>query len=195
MGHATRKPGTSLPLRAFSFPLTSFGLSALCFSFFLSFFFFNLASPHSLWDLSSPTRDQTQAPAVKALSPNHRTTREFPALCFSFPSQCIPPTSPLSSFILIPSLSFSLSLSFSSEKASLTYGAAIILLLQSKGRLNCSALTINSDLDVKGEDERTEEEKTELGPEFSPHGALGRARKVIPLAPEMKPACHSWWRK
>ena len=35
-----------------------------------------------LWDLGSPTRDWTQATAVKAskaLSPNHRTTRELPA--------------------------------------------------------------------------------------------------------------------
>ena len=34
--------------------------------------------PCSLWDLSSPTRDQTQAMAVKAKSINHWTTREIP---------------------------------------------------------------------------------------------------------------------
>ena len=42
------------------------------------FFFFFLAKPCSLWDLSSPTRDQLLAPAVKVLSPNPWTTREFP---------------------------------------------------------------------------------------------------------------------
>ena len=40
--------------------------------------------PSGLRDLSSPTRDQTQAPAVKALSPNHWTTREFPVSYFRF---------------------------------------------------------------------------------------------------------------
>ena len=37
-----------------------------------------LTTPCSLQDLSSPTRDWTQAMAVKALSFNHSTTREFP---------------------------------------------------------------------------------------------------------------------
>ena len=40
------------------------------------FFFF--ATPHSLQDLSSLTRDGTLVLAVKALSPNHWTTRELP---------------------------------------------------------------------------------------------------------------------
>ena len=31
-----------------------------------------------LQDLSFPTRDGTQAPAMKVLSPNHLTVREFP---------------------------------------------------------------------------------------------------------------------
>ena len=45
------------------------------------FFFF--PAPWALWDLSSPvTKDQTQALAVKALSPNHWTTRQFPKLLF-----------------------------------------------------------------------------------------------------------------
>ena len=44
---------------------------------FLSFFFC-LAMPHGLQDLSSPTRDATQAIVVKAWSPNHWTTRELP---------------------------------------------------------------------------------------------------------------------
>ena len=42
---------------------------------FLSF----LIMPHSLQGLSFPTRDPTQATAVKAASPNHWTAREFPA--------------------------------------------------------------------------------------------------------------------
>lgn len=40
--------------------------------------FFQGAMPYSLQDLSSLTRDQTQASTVKALGPNHATTREFP---------------------------------------------------------------------------------------------------------------------
>ena len=46
--------------------------------------FFFLAKPCSLWDLSSPTRDQLLAPAVKVLSPNPWTTREFPKSDFFF---------------------------------------------------------------------------------------------------------------
>ena len=42
------------------------------------FLFVLLAIPCILWDLSSLTRDQTQVPAMKAQSPNHRTSREFP---------------------------------------------------------------------------------------------------------------------
>ena len=42
------------------------------------FFFFLLAILCSLQDLSSLTRDRTWAMAVKAPSPNHWTTREFP---------------------------------------------------------------------------------------------------------------------
>ena len=45
---------------------------------FLSFFLVFLAMPHSLRDLNSPTRDWTLALAVKVLSPNHWTSREFP---------------------------------------------------------------------------------------------------------------------
>ena len=41
-------------------------------------FFFFFAAPPGLQDLSSLTKDRTQAPAVKAWSPNHWTTREFP---------------------------------------------------------------------------------------------------------------------
>ena len=51
--------------------------------FFLSFSFFFFATPCGLWDHSSPTRDRTWAPAVKALSPNHWTAREFPLAAVS----------------------------------------------------------------------------------------------------------------
>ena len=37
-----------------------------------------LAMPCSMWNLSSLTRGQTCAPAVKAQSPTHWTTRELP---------------------------------------------------------------------------------------------------------------------
>ena len=35
---------------------------------------------HSMQNLSSPTSDQTHAPAVEVQSPNHCTAREFPRL-------------------------------------------------------------------------------------------------------------------
>ena len=41
--------------------------------------YFILAASHGMWDLSSPTRDQTHAPAVKVRSLNHWTTREVPS--------------------------------------------------------------------------------------------------------------------
>ena len=41
---------------------------------------FFLAAPCGFQDLSSLTRNQTQAPAVEAQSPNHLTTRGFPPL-------------------------------------------------------------------------------------------------------------------
>ena len=43
-----------------------------------SSFIYLLAVLGGLQDLSSPTRDCTQATAVKALSPNHWNTREVP---------------------------------------------------------------------------------------------------------------------
>ena len=46
-------------------------------------FFVFLAAPRGLGDLSSPTRDWTQAPAVKASSSNHWTTREIPYILLS----------------------------------------------------------------------------------------------------------------
>ena len=47
-----------------------------------SSFIYLLAVLGGLQDLSSPTRDCTQATAVKALSPNHWTTREVPKSSF-----------------------------------------------------------------------------------------------------------------
>ena len=44
------------------------------------FLFFFLVVLSCLQDLSSPTRDWTQAKAVKAQSPNHEANREFPLL-------------------------------------------------------------------------------------------------------------------
>ena len=47
----------------------------------VAFFFSDM--PHSLCDLSFPTRGWTRGPlAVKARSPNHWTTREFPGFLF-----------------------------------------------------------------------------------------------------------------
>ena len=48
------------------------GRGALLFSFFL-------APLHSLWDLSSLTREWTWAPAMRTSSPNHWIAREFPS--------------------------------------------------------------------------------------------------------------------
>ena len=47
--------------------------------FMSSDLFFFLAMPRSLQNLSFPTKDQTWAPAVRALTPNHWTAREFPS--------------------------------------------------------------------------------------------------------------------
>ena len=64
--------------------------SLLAFFFFLNkkpkllvvcFFFFSVR-PLGLQDLSSPTRDWTQAPTEQVLSPDQWTTREFPRLAF-----------------------------------------------------------------------------------------------------------------
>ena len=52
-------------------------------TFFLErFVFIFLAAPHGIRDLSSPTRDRTPGLAVKALSPNHWTAREFSSFFF-----------------------------------------------------------------------------------------------------------------
>ena len=57
--------------------------------FFLFFFLF-VATPHSLWDLSSQPGIESRSPAVKAPSPYHWTTREFPQGFFIFVSFHIP---------------------------------------------------------------------------------------------------------
>ena len=85
----------------YGFLYSSFSLVEFCFmyfealvfitlSFFLFFVFF-LATPCSLWDLSSPTRDWTQAMEVKVPSPNHWTVREFPHTldCYVFLINCL----------------------------------------------------------------------------------------------------------
>ena len=64
-------------------PLTMGLLSALALGFLFVCFCF-LAALHSLWDLSSLTRDRTHTTAVKAWSPNHWTAREFPSTVFLF---------------------------------------------------------------------------------------------------------------
>ena len=46
-------------------------------------FFFGGGGPLNLWDLSSLTRDRTQALAVRVQSPSHWTAREFPIQPFS----------------------------------------------------------------------------------------------------------------
>ena len=46
------------------------------------YFFFFLATPHSLLDLSSPKRDGTCTLALEAWSLNHWTTREVPLPLF-----------------------------------------------------------------------------------------------------------------
>ena len=48
------------------------------------FSFVFLAVSCSLWDLSSPIRDQTHTMAVKTWSPDHWTTRKFPRQVFKF---------------------------------------------------------------------------------------------------------------
>ena len=46
------------------------------------YLFIFMSWPQGLWDLSSPARERTLALAVKAPSPNHWTTREFPQAPF-----------------------------------------------------------------------------------------------------------------
>ena len=48
--------------------------------YFILFCFILLAMPCGMWDLSSPTKDRTQAPCLEAWSLNHWTAREAPQL-------------------------------------------------------------------------------------------------------------------
>lgn len=59
------------------FQVMPVGRNHLLTVLFFSFFFFGHARCR-LRDLRSPTRDRNRVPAVKALSPNHSTAREFP---------------------------------------------------------------------------------------------------------------------
>ena len=67
-----------LPLEAAHSIFISLGLFLKIYYYY--YYYYYLAVPRSLWNLSSPTRDQTVPSAVKVLSPNHCTAREFP-LC------------------------------------------------------------------------------------------------------------------
>ena len=67
-GHWYWRPHRDSALQLDTVPIPLFCFVLFCF----------LASSRGLWDLSSPTRDQALATGVKALSPNHWTTREFP---------------------------------------------------------------------------------------------------------------------
>ena len=62
-------------------------------------FFFILATPHGLWDLSSLNSDSTLALAVKALSPNHWTTKKFLGEC-NFQVHHVEELSPISMILL-----------------------------------------------------------------------------------------------
>ena len=56
-----------------------------CYDLFLLLLFLFFATPHSCRILGSiPTRDWRWTTAVKAPSPNHRATREFPCCCFIY---------------------------------------------------------------------------------------------------------------
>ena len=67
----------SQPLHHQGSPQDDFFISRI-FNFNIAESLFFLAVPWGLWGLSSPTRDWTLALAVKVLSPNHWTSREFP---------------------------------------------------------------------------------------------------------------------
>ena len=50
----------------------------LLYLFLITLFIYWIFWPHDMWDLSSPIRDWTWAPAVEMGSLNHWTNREFP---------------------------------------------------------------------------------------------------------------------
>ena len=89
-----------------------------------------------------------------------------------------------------PTFPHSLSLSHWTTIFSLR-GGTIILLPQSKGWLNCSAITINSDLDVRrGEGARRREERT--GTRALPTQSSRQALQGDPVSAWGENACHSW---
>ena len=47
---------------------------------YFMFWFFSHEEPRGMWDLSSPTRDQTHTPYNRRRSLNHWTTREVPEI-------------------------------------------------------------------------------------------------------------------
>lgn len=47
--------------------------------YFAVVFFFFLALLHSMWNLGSPTRDQTHSPCIGSTESYHWTAREAPA--------------------------------------------------------------------------------------------------------------------
>ena len=64
-----------------------FYYSTLCFivrPFFFKLFYF-IYWTHSMWDLSSPTRDRTHAPSIGSSEFNHWTTRESPSFSVIIP--------------------------------------------------------------------------------------------------------------
>ena len=62
----------------------------LCISGCLFFFFFFLAKPYGMGDLSSQTRMEPMLPEVEVHSPNHWTTREVSLLLHFFGSPWLP---------------------------------------------------------------------------------------------------------
>ena len=60
-------PGSSVH-RIFQARVLEWGASAFCFGFW----------PQGMWDISSPTRDQTHTPCIGRQSLNHWTAREVP---------------------------------------------------------------------------------------------------------------------
>ena len=53
--------------------------------YFYLFIYLFLTVPHSMQDLSSPTRDHTHAPTMEAWIPNHRTARVSPNITWFWP--------------------------------------------------------------------------------------------------------------
>ena len=74
-------PTTEPPEKFLNWVFKSFIELFLCMERFCCGFGF-LAMLHSSWNLSSPTRDWTQAAAVKVLSSNHWITGKFPVFVF-----------------------------------------------------------------------------------------------------------------